>query len=145
MSGLSASTLYHYRVKSKDAAGNLATSDDFTFTTMASPDTIAPSVPANLSVSAVSSSQINLTWTASTDNVGVTGYKVFRGGSQVGTATGTSFSNTGLSPSTAYNYTVSGYDAAGLRCDGLAEARLRPSGYDAAAFAAIGLAEPKQA
>lgn len=47
------------------------------------------------------SSQINLTWTASTDNVGVTGYRVFRNGTQVGTPSGTSYSDTGLTASTA--------------------------------------------
>src|SRR5205807_7700565 len=70
LTGLQATTLYHYRVKSRDAAGNLATSVDFTLTTLiAVPDLTPPSVPTNLSASAVSSSQINLSWTASTDNV----------------------------------------------------------------------------
>ncbi|MBI2120227.1 MAG: fibronectin type III domain-containing protein, partial [Parcubacteria group bacterium] len=78
-----------------------------------STDTIAPTVPTGLSATAISSSQINLAWTASTDNVGVTGYKVFRGGVQIATVAGTSYSNTGLSPSTTYTYTVSAYDAAG--------------------------------
>ena len=173
ISGLSVNTVYHYRVKSRDAAGNLATSGDYTFTTgtlsctsrslvsssvspssvttggsytvtcdygattnainpvvgsgscaflnfvgtaarfsctagfiagtfsnscalsnispdyycarsdtitslivTLSTDTAAPSVPANLSATAVSSSQINLTWTAPTDNIGVTGYRI---------------------------------------------------------------------
>ena len=77
------------------------------------PDTQAPTVPANLRAQAVSSSQINLTWNASTDNVGVTGYRILRSGAQIGTAAGTTFSNTGLSASTAYSYTVAAYDAAG--------------------------------
>ena len=76
-------------------------------------DTTPPSTPANLAATAVSSSQINLAWTASTDNVAVTGYKVFRNGTQVGTATTNSYSDTGLTASTAYSYTVSAYDAAG--------------------------------
>ena len=77
------------------------------------PDTQAPTVPANLRAQAVSSSQINLTWTASTDNVGVTGYRIYRSSTQIATATGTTYSSTGLSASTAYSYTVSAYDAAG--------------------------------
>lgn len=77
------------------------------------PDTTPPSVPSSLSATAVSASQINLTWTASTDNVGVAGYRIFRGGVQVGTSGSTSFSDTGLSPNTTYAYTVSAYDAAG--------------------------------
>jgi len=76
-------------------------------------DTAAPSTPTGLTASAVSSSQNNLSWTASTDNVGVTGYKVFKGGAQIATTTATSYSNTGLAASTAYSYVVSAYDAAG--------------------------------
>jgi len=76
-------------------------------------DTQAPAVPANLGATAVSSSAINLSWTASTDNVGVTGYKVFRDSTQIATATTTSYSDTGLSPSTTHVYTVSAFDAAG--------------------------------
>jgi chitodextrinase len=75
-------------------------------------DTTPPSTPTNLTATAVSSSQINLSWTASTDNVAVTGYKVFRGGTQIATTPTSSYSNTGLSPSTAYTYTVQAYDAA---------------------------------
>ena len=78
------------------------------------PDTTSPSVPSGLSASTISSSQINLSWTASTDNVGVTGYKIYRSGSQIATVTsGTSYQNTGLNPSTTYTYTVSAFDAAG--------------------------------
>jgi len=76
-------------------------------------DTQAPTTPTNLSATAISSSQINLSWTASTDNVGVTGYRIYRGGTQIGTAATNSYSNTGLSPSTSYSYTVAAYDAAG--------------------------------
>src|SRR2546426_6423720 len=77
------------------------------------PDTTAPSVPTGLTAAAVSSSQINLSWTASTDNVGVTGYNIFRGGVKVGTAPGTSFQDAGLTASTSYAYNVSAFDAAG--------------------------------
>ena len=76
-------------------------------------DAAAPTAPTNLSATAVSSSQINLTWTASTDAVGVAGYNVYRGGSLVGTSATNSYSSTGLSPSTLYTYTISAYDAAG--------------------------------
>jgi hypothetical protein len=84
------------------------------------PDTQPPTPPTNLSASAVSSSQINLTWTASTDNVGVAGYKIYRctgsgctPSSLLTTVSGTSYSDTGLSASTVYVYAVSAYDAAG--------------------------------
>jgi hypothetical protein len=79
-------------------------------------DTQKPTVPGNLTASAVSSSQINLTWSASSDNVGVMGYKVFRNGQNAAIATlgnVTSFSNTGLVAGVTYSYQVSAIDAAG--------------------------------
>lgn len=81
-------------------------------------DTTAPSTPTGLSASGVTSSGSSLSWNASTDNVGVTGYDVYRaqaGGAftQVGTTSGTSFNATGLSPSTTYNFYVRARDAAG--------------------------------
>lgn len=76
-------------------------------------DTQAPTVPTGLTATAISSSRIDLSWNPSTDNVGVTGYKVYRGGDQIGTSSTTSYSDTGLSPGTTYSYTVASYDAAG--------------------------------
>ena len=76
-------------------------------------DTTPPSVPTNLSGALVSSSQINLAWTASIDNVGVTGYKIFRNSALVGASATNSYGDTGLAPSTVYSYMVSAYDAAG--------------------------------
>ena len=77
------------------------------------PDTSPPTAPTGLTAAAVSSAQINLAWSASSDDVGVTGYKVVRNGTQVGTPTTTSYQDTGLAPSTTYTYTVSAVDAAG--------------------------------
>ncbi|MCU0735752.1 MAG: DUF4082 domain-containing protein [Methylotetracoccus sp.] len=115
--GLTASTTYRYRVRATDAAGNLSGySNVVTVATPAAADTAAPSVPASLTATAASSSEINLSWSASTDNVGVTGYQVERcQGStcSVGTASGTSYSDTGLSASTTYSYRVRARDAAG--------------------------------
>jgi len=76
-------------------------------------DLTPPSVPTGLTATAASSSQINLAWTASTDNVGVTTYRVFRGGTLAVTATTTSHSDTGLTAATTYTYTVSACDAVG--------------------------------
>src|SRR5438552_9288022 len=99
--GLSPSTTYTYAVAAFDAAGNLsAQSSPASATTPAPPDTTPPSVPTGLTASAVSSSQINLSWAASSDNVGVSGYRVYRNGTQIATTSATSFPNTGLSPST---------------------------------------------
>src|SRR6185503_8502521 len=76
-------------------------------------DTAAPTVPTNLAGTAASMSQINLTWTASTDNVAVTGYKVYRNGTEVATTATASFNDTGLALSTSYSYAVAAFDAAG--------------------------------
>src|SRR5205814_976994 len=78
-SGLTASTAYRYRVLAADAAGNLSTySNIASATTLAVSDTTAPTAPSSLAATASSSTQIGLVWTASTDNVGVTGYRVER-------------------------------------------------------------------
>lgn len=75
-------------------------------------DTTAPSVPSGLTASA-GDGQVGLSWSASTDNVGVTGYRVYRNGSLVATTTTTSYTDTGLTNGTSYSYTVSAIDAAG--------------------------------
>src|SRR5688572_27572124 len=82
-------------------------------TLISQPDSQAPSVPSGLASSSVTSTSFTLSWTASTDNVGVTGYEVFRGGVSIGTPTTTSFNVTGLSASTTYAMTVRARDAAG--------------------------------
>ena len=91
-----------------------------TFSASSSGDTTPPTAPSNLTATAASASQINLAWTASTDNVGVTGYLVERCSgagctnfAQIGTPTSTSFSDTGLTASTSYSYRVRATDAAG--------------------------------
>ncbi|MES1983068.1 MAG: fibronectin type III domain-containing protein [Pseudomonadota bacterium] len=76
-------------------------------------DSEAPTVPGRLFASVFSKTQINLSWRASTDNNEVTGYKVYRGGVQVGTPSDISYSDTGLTAGTEYRYTVSACDAAG--------------------------------
>src|SRR5947207_56534 len=71
------------------------------------PDTTPPSVPTGLTASAVSSSQINLSWAASSDIVGVSGYRVYRNGTQIATTSATSYANTtGLSPSSPSRHSV---------------------------------------
>ncbi len=79
----------------------------------ATPDTQPPSVPTNLTATAVSASQVNLGWTASVDNVGVAGYQVLRNGAQAGTSVGTAYADTNLAAATTYNYAVAAFDAAG--------------------------------
>ncbi len=69
-----------------------------------------PSVPQNVHATGSTPSTITLAWDASTDNYAVVGYRVYRNGVQVGTAAGTSYTDSGLNYSTAYNYRVDAYD-----------------------------------
>ncbi|MGH3730864.1 MAG: glycosyl hydrolase family 18 protein [Micromonosporaceae bacterium] len=115
-SGLSAGTEYSYTVRARDAAGNVSPSSNrVTVTTGGGGggDTTAPSTPANLRSTGTTSSSVALAWNASTDNVGVTGYDVYRGSTKIATVTGTSRTDTGLSANTSYSYTVRARDAAG--------------------------------
>jgi chitodextrinase len=112
--GLIPATTYNYTVRARDAAGNLSnTTAASGQTAAASGDASPPTAPTNLTATAAGSSVINLSWTASTDNVGVTNYIVRRDGAAVATPTATSFSDTGLSAATLYSYTVEARDAAG--------------------------------
>jgi YD repeat-containing protein len=107
--GLTAGTPYTYRVAAYDVSGNVsAQSSPASATTL---DTTAPSVPTNLNGSAASVSLINLTWTASTDNVGVTGYRIYRGGSWIGSSATTSYADSTVVGSMTYSYTVAAHDA----------------------------------
>ncbi|WP_237111218.1 fibronectin type III domain-containing protein, partial [Nonomuraea sp. MG754425] len=112
--GLTANTAYTYTVRARDAAGNRsAASTAVTATTSGGSggDTTAPSVPGNLRSTGVSSSTVALAWNASTDNVAVTGYEVYRGSTLLTTVTGTTHTDTGLTANTAYTYTVRARDA----------------------------------
>ncbi len=118
-----ASTTYRYEVRATDAAGNLgAFSNIVSATTPAASDTTPPSAPGTLTSNAVSAGEIDLSWGAATDNVGVTSYDVFRctGAvcgtfAKVGQTSGgtTTYNDTGLTAATSYSYEVRGVDAAG--------------------------------
>ncbi|MCM3781391.1 lytic polysaccharide monooxygenase [Neobacillus mesonae] len=118
VTGLSANTSYSFTVKAKDAAGNLsAASNALTVTTAGAgtPDTTAPSAPSGLHSMGVTASSVSLMWSASTDNVAVTGYEIYRGSTLVTTVSGSTleYMVTGLSASTSYSFTVKAKDAAG--------------------------------
>lgn len=110
LTALSAATRYTFDVRARDGANNVGAASSGAFTTL---DTQAPSAPTALAASAPSSSTVNLSWAASTDNVAVSGYKIFRNGAQIATRTTTSYADSAVSGSTAYTYAVSAYDAAG--------------------------------
>jgi chitodextrinase len=111
--GLTCGTSYVFGVAAVDAAGNISGMATSSVTTIACADTAAPSAPTGLSTSAVSQTQATLSWSASTDNVGVVGYRTFRGTTQAGTPTGTSYTFTGLTCGTTYTLGVAATDAAG--------------------------------
>lgn len=113
---LSFSTIYTATITTevKDLGGNSMTSNyNWSFTTGSTPDITPPSVPANLILNPVSSSEVNLSWDASTDNTAVAGYKIYRDSSLLKSVLSNSAQDTGLSPATPYCYSVSAYDASG--------------------------------
>ena len=110
-STLMAGSSYTLTAVARDTSNNLTTSANVTVTIFA--DTTPPTVPTGLTATAVFASQINLAWTASTDDVGVAGYHVSRDGVVIATATATNYSDTNLTASTSYSYTVQAFDAAG--------------------------------
>lgn len=114
--GLGENTQHRYAVLACDAAGNCSPpSADVVASTLSSvTDTQPPSPPGQPSASATGSSAITLSWPASSDNVGVSSYQIYRNGVQIASVTsGTSFADGGLLPATRYSYTVAACDRAG--------------------------------
>ena len=121
--GLAPATSYSYQISTYDSAGNSSglspavSTSTFAIiaTSTASVDTIAPVMPTSISATAYSSSRIELSWNAATDNVGVAGYKIYRGDDLLNTQTGgmLTYSDTGLVSATSYRYKVLAFDAAG--------------------------------
>ena len=111
---MTANTNYTFTVSAIDAAGNESgQSNSVNFTTPSGTDTEAPSVPSSLATSNLTSSGVDLSWTASSDNVGVTGYNVYLDGVLNGSSSSASYAFTGLNASTSYTLGVAAYDAAG--------------------------------
>ncbi|GGJ40500.1 hypothetical protein GCM10008938_28200 [Deinococcus roseus] len=113
---LTPSTAYTLKVRALDAAGNAsAFGNTVTFTTPAAPVDQPPTVPVSLRSNAATSSSISLAWNASTDDVAVTKYEVYRSGTLIGTVSGTtlSYTDSGLTRNTAYLYKVRAGDGAG--------------------------------
>jgi fibronectin type 3 domain-containing protein len=109
--GRSQFTTYSYTVDAFDAAGNHSAQS--TAASITTPDWTPPTAPAGLMATVVSNGEIDLSWTASTDNVGVAGYTVYRNGIAWTTTTGLAFADTGLGHGVTYTYTVDAFDAAG--------------------------------
>lgn len=111
--GLTPLSSHSYRVIAGDGAGNLSGFSN-TATASTPPDTTAPSSPTNLTAVGANSTTINLSWTASTDDVAVVGYNVFRDGgpTPIATVSGTNFSDTDLGIGSTHTYTVKAFDGA---------------------------------
>jgi glucose/arabinose dehydrogenase len=119
-SSLSPNVAYGFYINARDAAGNVSQpSGTLSVTTPPSSDTTPPTVPTAVHSTSVTNTSVGLAWTASTDNVGVAGYRVYNvaGGksTQVGSTDGktTSIQLDGLTPSTAYHLDVTAFDANG--------------------------------
>jgi subtilisin family serine protease/chitodextrinase len=113
ITGLAEATQYTFSVTATDAAGNESGAASTTFTTQSTADTSPPTRPTNLAASNITTSSLDLSWNASSDNVGVTGYNVYQGSTLLGNVTGTGASITGLAEATQYTFSVTATDAAG--------------------------------
>ncbi|MBT2764311.1 PQQ-dependent sugar dehydrogenase [Paenibacillus sp. ISL-20] len=112
--GLTPNTTYNFTVRARDTAGNISNaSSPLTVKTTNQTDTQAPTAPTELVSSSKTSSSVHLTWTASTDDVGVYEYDIYRNGSLAGNTSATSFKVTGLTANTTYSFTVKARDLAG--------------------------------
>lgn len=103
---------YEYHISACNAFGCSPNSNIVSVARSSTLDTTAPSVPQNVSAVTVSTSGINLSWTASTDNVSVEGYNIYRNSAFLATVNSLSYSDTALPPGTLYYYTVAAVDGA---------------------------------
>lgn len=115
VSSLTAATTYGYYVRAKDAAGNVSSNSSTLNVTTSSPDLTPPSEPTNLQSSIITQTSFTLKWTASTDNIAVAGYDVYRDGVKLNASliTTTTYNVSGLVTATTYSMTVKAKDAAG--------------------------------
>ena len=105
---------YYIAVRAYDTDNKFSYySEEVVYTVPILDDLTAPSTPVIFLAHGISTSQINLIWSASTDNLDVKGYKIYRSGSLVADVSSTTYQDTGLSLVTTYAYTVSAYDASG--------------------------------
>jgi chitodextrinase len=119
LSGLACGSAYTLAVDAFDAAGNLSSKTSVSGSTAACApsDTQAPSVPQNQRMTGATQTSISMSWSASSDNVGVSGYNLYRDGTKVGSTTQTSYTFSGLKCGTTYTLGLSAFDAAGNESD----------------------------
>ena len=112
---LACGTSYRLSVDAYDALGTRSTQSAIDASTSSCPDAQAPSAPASLAVSSATGNSVSLTWASSTDNVGVTGYNLYRDSALIGNTTATSFTFTSLECGQTFALGVAAYDASGNR------------------------------
>jgi chitodextrinase len=142
--GLTAGTSYNFYVIAKDAANNLSNSSNIlSVTTPATVDNEAPTQPSGLAASEIGASDAKLSWIASTDNVGVVQYNIFKNGVKIGQTGNTlEYFVTGLSPQTTYNFYVNAADAAGNISAPSSTASATTTGLSVQSFYYEGFFEP---
>lgn len=101
----------------RDAAGNAGASGPVTVLVDNVADTSPPTAPTQLVANATGPTRVELSWTASQDDVGVAGYVILRDDSEIGSTTGTTYRDDGVSANTSYRYTIVALDATGNRSD----------------------------
>ncbi|NLD45852.1 MAG: hypothetical protein GX660_01445, partial [Clostridiaceae bacterium] len=117
---LTPDTTYTYFIKAYDAAGNISIeSNSLEVDTVI--DTQAPSVPINLVIASRTGKSITVRWSASTDNVSVKGYEVYRDGVNIGNSTGTQYIDNDVTVDNVYKYSVIAYDSAGNKSENSAQ------------------------
>src|SRR6266542_380064 len=115
VTGLAYGTSYTFSVDAYDAVGNRSAQASVVAATAPCGDTVTPTAPTNLKATGATTNSVSFSWAASSDNVGVAGYGVYRGGSLAASTTATNYTLGGLSCGTTYSIGVDAYDAAGNR------------------------------
>ena len=115
LTGLEADTEYRVKVEALDEAGNTSVSDPISFTTKTAPDNEAPTAPGGVAVSSITDNSAVVSWTASTDNVGVAGYNIYLNDNKINAlpVTELQFQLTGLAAETEYQVRIEAVDGAG--------------------------------
>src|SRR5207253_2039043 len=109
VAGLACGTSYSFAVDAFDAAGDRSGQAGLSASTPARPDALPISTPANLHATGATATTVGLAWSASSDDVGVAGYTVYRGGVSVGSTGATSFAVAGLACGTSYSFAVDAF------------------------------------